>query len=521
VRLPSLAIILPAGLAVAGAWLGFPNTLLHLPPAVLLFPACLIFLAAQTRRPGRAFRVGLLTGGLAFAASLYWVAVPVHDYAYMPWALAAPLPVLLGLALGVYTGVFTMLLSRCEGRLPWLLQALLAGLLWGALEWLRGVLFTGFPWLTLASAFSFWPTSIQGVSVVGTYGLGALAVFGVALVVRAALPGGPQTLPFVLGALLLAAPPLWGQYALSRPLPAQETALVGLVQGNIDQSMKWDDAYQRQTVETYNSLTGSMVMQQNPARLDLVVWPETAMPFYFQESRDLSRSVRRLARDLGTPLLTGAPGYEKLGPREYELYNRAFLLDATGAMAGVYEKEHLVPFGEYVPFREALPFLNKLVPGIGDFRKGTQTGPLEVGRLALGMLICYEAIFPELAQDRVAEGANLLVNISNDAWYGRSSAAPQHLALSLLRAVEQQRSMVRATNTGISAIIDPRGRILAQAGFFVAGTRTAEVGLHRHFTTYHRIQPLVAPVLAAGAGLLLLLGLLLKPSAPASPTTIQ
>jgi len=521
VRLPSIAIVLPLCLAIAGAWLGFPNRLLHLPPAVLLFPAGLILLAAQADRPGQAFRLGWITGAGAYAASLYWVAIPVHDYAYLPWALAAPLPVLLGLVLGLYAGLYTMLLSLTEGRLPWLLQALFASLLWGGLECLRGWLFTGFPWLTLSSAFAFWPSVIQGASLIGAYGLGAWMVLGLALMTRAALPNGPQTGPFILGALLLAAAPLYGNYTLSRPLRPDATALTGLAQGNIDQAEKWDNAFQRQTVDRYVSLTGSLVMEQKPAKLDLVVWPETAMPFYFQEAKDLAQSVRRLARDVGTPLLTGAPGYEKLGPREYELFNRAYLLDANGRIAGVYDKQHLVPFGEYVPFGEVFPFLNKIVPGIGDFRKGANASPLQSGRLALGMLICYEAIFPELAQQRVSQGANLLVNISNDAWYGRSSAAAQHLALSLLRTVEQRRSMVRATNTGISAIISPRGEMLLQTELFATRTAAAEVGLYTDLTPYHRIHGLVAPVLGIGAGLLLLLGLFLQRPAPKSPGTIQ
>lgn len=520
-RTPSLSIAAPVCLAILGAWLGFPNPLVQLPPAALLLPACLIVLAGLAQRPGRAFRLGLLAGGGAYAACLYWVALPVHDYAFLPWALAAPLPVLLGLVLGLYTGLYTMLLSFTEGRLPWFLQALYAGFLWGALEWLRGWLFTGFPWLGLTSAFSFWPMMVQGVALVGAYGLAAWMVFCVALMARAALPAGPQTGPFFLGALLLALVPIQGHYALSRPLQPEATAMAGLVQGNIDQSEKWDEAFQKKTVDTYISLTGSLVMEQKPMQLDLVVWPETAMPFYFQEPREFSRSVRRLAKDLGTPLLTGAPGYDKRGAREYDLYNRAYLLDASGDVTGIYEKEHLVPFGEYVPFGDVFPFINKLVPGVGDFREGKRVEPLQVGRLDLGMLICYEAIFPELAQERVSQGATLLVNISNDAWYGRSSAAAQHLALSLLRAVEQHRGMVRATNTGISAIIGPRGRILAQAGLFQARTLAAEVGLFGRLTPFHRIQPLVAPILGAGAGLLFLLGLLLQPPKPQASGTIQ
>lgn len=502
-------------LAVLGAWLGFPNPLLHLPPAVLLFPACLTLLAARASAPGRAFRLGFLTGGAAFAACLYWLALPVHDYAYLPWILAVPCPILLGLALGLYTGLYVWVLSLTHRRLPWLLQALLAGLLWGALEWVRGWLFTGFPWLGLASAFAYQPMNVQAVALIGAYGLAAWLALGAALPVLAPRGG------LVLGLLVLVSVPLYGHFALSRPLPPDAMAMVGLVQGNIDQGAKWDEAFQQATVERYVNLSSALLVEQRPVRLDLLVWPETAMPFFFQEDREHTRTVLRLVRDMRTPLIIGAPGYERTSPRDHVLFNRAYLADESGKVTGVYEKEHLVPFGEYVPFSEYLPFLNKIVPGMGDFMQGRHTAPLPSGRLNLGLLICYEAIFPELARDRVAEGANLLVNISNDAWYGRSSAAAQHLALSMLRAVEQGRSLVRATNTGISAIVDPRGKILASAGLFETASLATEVGLYSHKTPFYGLQPYVGLGLSGAAAVLLLLGLAMQRSAPKGAGTIQ
>ncbi len=517
--MPSLSTLVPVCLAICGAWLGFPNPLVQLPLTVLLLPACLSLLAAQAPGPGAAFRHGLLTGGGAFAACLYWVALPVHDYAYLPWALAAPCPMLLGLVLGLYSGLFCMLLSLTEGRLPWLLQALFAGLLWGALEWLRGIAFTGFPWLGLASAFSYWPMMIQGAAIVGAYGLAAYLAFAASLLARFAIPNTAHGQPLFLGLTLLVLLPVHGHYTLARPLQPDGSAMIGLVQGNIDQGVKWDAEFQTATVDRYITMTDSLVMRQKPMQLDLVLWPETAMPFYLQEPRKLSAAVRRLTRDLQTPLLTGAPGYEKINARDYLLYNRAYLIDTQGDISAVYDKEHLVPFGEYVPYGDKIPFINKLVAGMGDFTPGEHTAPLLSGRLALGVLICYEAIFPELAQSRVSQGANVLVNISNDAWYGRSSASAQHLALALLRAVEQHRSLVRATNTGISAIIDPRGRLLDQVGLFQARSVAAEVGLFSETTPFHRVQPYMAPLLGGCAALLFLLGLVLqRPKAPAQGT---
>lgn len=506
----------PILLTVAGAWFGFPNPWLHLPPAVLLFPAGLAVIAGTAGSPKRAFKLGWFAGTLAYGVCIYWVSLPVHNYAFLPWILAAPCPILLGLVLGLYAGVFTLLVASTEGRLHWFAQALFTALLWGALEWVRSWLFTGFPWLGLASAFSFWPIAVQGVALVGGYGMAAWLAMGAVLLARCVLPGGVKGIPLILAVLVLAAPFFYGRHALNNPPQPVDTANIGMVQGNIDQGVKWDDNFKQGTVERYTTMSSSLALEQTPRRLDLVVWPETAMPFYFQEAGTLSASVRRMARDLNLPVLLGAPGFEKLEGRDYLLFNRAFLLNTSGETTGFYEKEHLVPFGEYVPLQNLLPFLNKLVPGSGDFAPGKRIEPLMLNRLALGVLICYEAIFPELAQKRVEQGANVLVNISNDAWYGRSSAAAQHLSLALLRCIEQGRSMVRATNTGLSAIIGPQGRILAEIGLFTPRAAAAEVGLYTYKTPFHRIQKYVAPVLCITALLLLVIGLILKRPAPAA-----
>jgi apolipoprotein N-acyltransferase len=496
-----------AFVAVCGAWFGHPNPMLHLPPAVLLFPVGLCYLATRASRARQAFTLGWITGSLAFAACLYWVALPVHNFGLVPWILAAPCPMLLAMVLGLFTGLFTLGLHLTEGRLPWPLQALYAGALWGALELFRGWLFTGFPWLALASAFSFWPSWIQATSLIGSLGLGAFMVIAAWLAARFLAPDGPHALSLILGAALLALPPVHGAYVLSRPLSPVDSVTAGVVQGNIDQAVKWDQAFVENTIQQYSSLTAELVAKHKETPLSLVVWPETAMPFFMQEDRAETRQVRRLVRDLRTPLLNGAPAYIKHADKKgHNLYNRAFFFDGSGRPAGHYDKEHLVPFGEYVPFAEYFPFVDKLVHGIGDFRKGSNDAPLHDGRLALGVLICYEAIFPELAQERVAQGANLLVNISNDAWYGRSSAAAQHLSLALLRAVEQQRSLVRATNTGISALSTARGEIIANIGLFETSAVAAPVGLHSEKSMYHHLYNVINYLLTGLALTLLLLG---------------
>jgi apolipoprotein N-acyltransferase len=267
----------------------------------------------------------------------------------------------------------------------------------------------------------------------------------------------------------------------------------GLAQGDIDQSLKWDASYQRSTVRRYIELSEKLAGE---AKLDLLVWPETAMPFYLQEPGSLSTLARGLAADIKTPVLTGAPGLLRTEPNDYVLFNRAYLIGPKGRLLASYDKRHLVPFGEYVPFQEILP-LDKLVAGIGDFQAGKTGAPLVCGPMSLGVLICYEAIFPELAQDLVERGANLLVNISNDAWFGDSSAPWQHLSHAVLRTVEQGRAMVRSTNTGVSVLIGPHGRILKRAPQFEAAILTGQLPLSNRKTIYHRIRSVERPLVFA------------------------
>lgn len=443
----------PPLLALMGAWFGFANPWAHFPPAVLLLPAALILAASRARGLGHAFRSGLLTTLPGYAASLYWLAIPVHDHGGLPWALALPCPVLVGIVPAAYAGVYCAAMYLIRRRLHTTLAVVTGGLLWTGLELARNVLLTGFPWLTLASALAPWTAALGAAAWIGGFGLsGVMAAVGHGL----AFARGRARLAAPVLILLCLLPGL-----LREPIRPGATASVSMIQGNIDQGVKWDKARQDSIISTYLNLSRQAARQYAP---DLLVWPETAMPFYFQDVSEFSATVQNGVERAGVPLLAGSPAYsvpaQPDGP-PYVLHNRAYLLDAAGRTVSWYDKEHLVPFGEYVPLGEWLPFIVKLVPGQFEFRPGRDTAPLTSGNISMGLLICYEAIFPELAQNRVAMGANVLINISNDAWFGRSSAPLQHLHLAVIRAVEQNRAMVRATNTGISAFIGPDGGIRA------------------------------------------------------------
>jgi apolipoprotein N-acyltransferase len=468
--------ILAAGL---GALIGHANPWLQLPPAVLLLPASLAALGMAAPGPKAAFKQAWLAGTLASLACLYWVYWPVNHFGGVHWLLALPVPVLLAMAMAVYHGLFGLVSHVSHRRLPPLAALFAMAVAWLALELATGTLLSGFPWLTLAGAFTPWPLFIQAAAWIGAYGLSAVyALMAVGLLLT---PRSRACAAVALVAGMAVAGAGWQRMAAYvETTPGHR---VSVVQGNIDQSLKWDPAYQQATVDKYLRLSRKVLAEDRP---ELIVWPETSMPFYFQDPSLLRVPVLDFQRESGASLLLGSPAYNRKGARGYTLFNRAFLLTSGGAAPQWYDKEHLVPFGEYMPLADILPF-EKLVEGVGDFAPGLNTHALKSGDLALGVLLCYEAIFAGQAQKRVEQGANLLVNISNDAWFGMTSAPLQHLHLTALRAVEQDRWVVRGTNTGISAFIDPLGRIRTAGPQFQDLAASGVVHARSDLSPFHRL----------------------------------
>lgn len=492
------------GLAgAAGLFLGFPNPLLHLPLLSLVYPAALYLLGRDAPNRRTAFRHGWLTGLAGASAALYWLALPIHNVGGLPWALAAPCAVGIGIYVGLYGGIFCVCAQALRSRPP-LARGVMLGLVWYMLELLRGSLFTGFPWLPQAAAFAPWPVFIQGASLVGAYALGGLLAMAACLLAE----GRKTCVAAALG--LLAVLAVFGAARLTDSEGFSENAALSLdavpvifVEGNVDQNQKWDAAWQQTTVDLYLRLSRA-ALQDHHGPTPLVIWPETAMPFYYQEHRLHAPVLREFVKESGAPLLFGAPGYLKNGAHSFRIFNRAYLITPQGHDAGYYDKEHLVPFGEYLPPWLAFEFLVPLLQGVGDFTPGLAVAPLRTGNLALGMLICYESIFPELAQARVAAGANILVNISNDGWFGDSSAPEQHLQMAALRAVEQNRWLLRGTNTGISGIYDNKGRLVLRGTQFKAQTVAGQARLLTSRSSYHEAAPWIPYAAAALLALLLL-----------------
>ncbi len=471
------------GLAIASGILialSFPNPGLSFLAWIALIP---LLIALEESSPQTAFRIGLTCGITAYAIILYWLNIVFTRYGHLPWSVSIPAYLLLVLWLALFYG-----LSTCIARLGELIgikAAFTLPVAWVAFDFIRSFLFSGFGWAMLGhSQFRTLPL-IQIADLAGVYGITLLIVLTNIVLYRAlrAVSGAGVRYPVKSAIILLVL--LLGTlfYGFSRlnevESPHSKPLRVALIQGNIAQDIKWSPEFREQTLDTYERLT----REASKGGVDLIVWPESAVPFFFQDEPLQAERIRNLARDMHAYLLFGSPAHELRNGRS-TLLNSAFLISPNGETVGRADKLHLVPFGEYVPLGNILSFINKLVVGIGDFSPGERAVPLNMGSTKLGIQICYEIIFPELAREYVQAGARVLVAITNDAWFGRSSAPYQHLAISIFRAIETRTPLIRAANTGVTAIVDENGHIHTMTNLFVEAYRTGDIRPGRGTSLY-------------------------------------
>lgn len=463
--------------------LAFPRADLGLLALVALTPF-LLTLGGVGR--GAALLQGYLCGGVFFLLLLGWMPRVMVLYGGMPKAVAWLVLVLLVLYLASYVALFAVLLAVAWRRHgPIALAA--APILWVAIEFARATLLTGFPWGLLGySQYRNLPL-LQAAAAGGIYAVSCLVMAanaGLALVM--ARPGRGRPLAAGLLLLLAVTAAEVGGLAVERNAPGspgENGMTVAAVQGNVAQDRKWSPDEAGRILDDLIRLT----RQAAAAGARLIVWPESASPFSFRRpmaspapggapgdapggdaaavavtaDAAYGEVVGGLARDLGISLIAGSVDYT-VRRGQLRALNSAFAIGPDGELGPSYDKTHLVPFGEYVPLQRLLFFVNRMAGGaIAGFAPGTrfEALPTPVGPAAI--TICYEAIFPELVR-RVARHGVLLINITNDAWFGRSGAPRQHLAIAVVRAVENRRYLLRAANTGISAVVDPYGRIVAE-----------------------------------------------------------
>jgi apolipoprotein N-acyltransferase len=425
-----------------------------------------LFYALRNAKPLEGFKLGFITGLIAHCGILYWISYVVVQYGNLPIYIGIMAVLLLAAYLSLYTACFAMglVFLRTRGNAVFLA----APFLWTVLEYARSNLLTGFPWENLAHSQYLYRNIIQIADITGTYGITFTIVLINAVLYNVIFSKinkkryhiSEIAIAFTLLVMIYG----YGHYRtaeIEKLLKTSSPFEVSLVQGNIDQNLKWNKHYQFETLDIYRSLTLSAI----PAQGGLVVWPETAAPFYFERPETLREMVIELSRFAGRAMLFGSPRYEDEDGRT-SFMNSAYLLEPGGVIAGRYDKVHLVPYGEYVPLRKLFPFIGKIVSGVGDFRPGKGFDPLENNGRRFGVLICYEGIFPEAARDYKRNRADLLVNITNDAWFGKTSAPYQHLSMTIFRSIETRLYLVRAANTGISAVVDPTGVIVSKTGVF-------------------------------------------------------
>lgn len=451
-------------------------------------------LAIRQMRFKSGFMLGFGFGMVLHLGLVYWTVHTMHLYGHLPMVQAVAVLVLLSGYLSVFTALFS-------GVTAWLFRkplhlVIMAPALWICLEMLRTWLFTGFPWALLGHSQYNYLWVIQVADLFGVYGLSGLVVCSnavFALVILSWLEldwhdivpsKNISTRCGAAFAMIMAAVLLYGGLrtrAIDKIVLSSDPAEVAVIQGNIDQAHKWDPRFQMLTTVKYRNLSLNASVQD----ADLVIWPETAAPFYFLDDRTLTGMVIEGIKKAGTYFVIGSPSYAA-GKASLIYHNSAYLVSPDGRVKGKYDKVHLVPFGEYVPLKRWLPFIDKMVAQVGDFKPGREGNTLAWEGHRIGMLICYEVIFPGLARAMVQNGAHLLVNITNDAWFGRTSAAFQHFSMAVFRAVENRRFVARAANTGISGFIDPCGRIVAPTQLYQEAAVKHRISLLETASFYSR-----------------------------------
>jgi apolipoprotein N-acyltransferase len=481
-----------------------------MPPAYqiyLLVPAFsgLLWLVVGATTRWRAFVVGWWFGAGFFAAGLYWVSFALLvDAAKFGWLI--PIAMLgFGFGFGLYSALTALIVRTVPGT-DLLGKALLLAATWTFMEWLRGWFLTGFPWNPLGTIWAFSDALLQGASVVGVFGLSLMAALLATL--PAALVERNQRTWIANGTVLVVVAALgWGgQHRLNT---ASDEVVSGvrlrLVQPNIFQASKWDPALREVHMMDQLRLGTAPPKPQDPQPTH-VIWAETSAPFFIAEHKPWLDLVGAMTPKGGLTVL-GAPGIVKqVGSAQgsLEVTNSLLAIDDTGRIRGQYDKSHLVPFGEYMPFKDWLP-LDRITQGAGSFVAGPGSQTLDLqGLPPVSPLICYEVIFPGAVTDHSGR-AQWILNLTNDAWYGRTAGPYQHFVNTQLRAVEQGLPVVRVAGTGISGIIDPFGRVTGSLKLgekkFLDGNLPKPTKDKTVFSRYGNRLALMAVVLVAGIGL--------------------
>ncbi|HSY48297.1 MAG TPA: apolipoprotein N-acyltransferase [Thermoanaerobaculia bacterium] len=477
----------------------------------LMFIALLPLFIALTRvRTARgAFFLGWLSQTIAWLMMVPWVVRVMSHYGGLPYITGVVIFVAMCAYLGVYGGAFALLFYRIAPSTRFR-RWLLVPLAWAVVEYARTYLLSGFPWNLIAASIVDYAPLVQFDRVAGPYALGILILLPSTLIAWGVGGGGwgvggrktgaststngnanansrsplptPHNPLFPIAAVVIVTFVWWVTGYVAAKLLVRSTgtpmARAALLQPNISQEMRWDNdnlvlIFRRMMAMTEEAMSHGV---------QVVIWPESTVPLSYATTDFYRQSIESISRARNTDVILGSVAEDPTQPNKY--WNAAFLV-SNGRTIGHYDKIRLVPFGEYVPLREMLFFAHALVHAVGQFEFGTKDTPLE-GRYRYGPAICYEVVFPQIPRTQVVHGANVLVTITNDAWYDGTSAPRQHLNQARLRAVETDRYLLRAGTTGISAVVDPAGQIVKQIPMGQQGIIYAEFQPRTSITPYVR-----------------------------------
>jgi apolipoprotein N-acyltransferase len=508
-RLSAYALASASGLLLA---LSFPK-FGHPAFGWIALAPLLVALAGVTL--SRAFALGLLTGVVYFTGTLYWITGVMATYGDMARWVAVLINTGLVLYQSLYTALFALVLRRIlvQHGPPALIAA---PVVWVAMELGRTQILTGFPWVLLGYSQTTVLPIAQFASIFGVYGVSMLVASVSAALASSFVPNAKPAKPaegdgFSLSALppwrslvavltLVVGVAVWGsrRAAVAEWTHTGDPIRVGLIQGNIDQDEKVQSGRAAAIFQDYLDMTRQAIREG----AEFVIWPESSTPFRFEDDLLAAAKLRALAQQARVPMLFGSDQFVRgANGAPTTFYNSAFLVTADGTTGGVYRKMHLVPFGEYVPAKNLLFFAAPLVQAVSDFSAGDEAALLPVAGHLISTAICYEVVYPGLVRQFVAGGSEMLTTITNDAWFGPTSAPYQHFEQASMRAIEEGRYLVRAANTGISGIVDPYGRVVEQTAIFQRAVVVGEARFLRTSTFYARHGDILAyaSVLASAA----------------------
>ncbi|MDD5688413.1 MAG: apolipoprotein N-acyltransferase [Elusimicrobia bacterium] len=451
--------------------LSFPKTSLWFLAWISLVP---LFAAIQDEKPLKSFLYGIFTGLIFYCGILYWLAT-TFSAAGESIIVSITVLILLSFYLAIYFGLFCLsysLLPTTHSLLPVFLPAFT----WVSLELIRTHLFTGFPWALLGyTQWNFLPI-IQISEFTGVYGISFLIVITNLTILKIINERSLKNISTIVTCFLFLISLLFGFFKLNKSTNEQmnKSTIISILQGNIDQYKKWDNTYEQEILDTYSQLANLC-----PSKTNLIIWPESAIPEDLVNNKNISNWIKNLAKKTRTQHLVGSNVF-----RNNENYTSAFLISNDGKIIDEYSKIHLVPFGEYVPLRHIIGKFVKAINEIGEFTPGKEYNVINSAIGKIGVNICFETIFPNETRKSIRNGAEIIVNITNDAWYLKTSAPYQHFTINIFRAVENRREVIRAANTGISGFIDSCGRVRLKTNIFTKTILTDSIQLSSKLTFY-------------------------------------